>query len=256
MTSELLVYCCPLTAVDDALLPAYRALLSADENRRCEDLRRDSVRKVFLVSRALVRTVLAARLRCRPEELQFVRDHNDKPQLHPRFSGWQFNLSHAGNWAVLALSNGGAVGVDVETHERRNNLSGIAGRFFSAAENRALAQIAEPEQWQQRFFELWTLKEAYVKALGRGIATALAGTDIEYLSATSIRLHLTDAARCDGRVRCWHYPLGANDSLALALIDAAPDASTPVPRLHRVVPLREAPREFALAPGLTGTTPD
>lgn len=247
----LLIYCCPLDAVDEALLASYHTLLSADEQIRAANLRRDAVRKVFLISRALLRTTLASHCDCDPAALVFRRDHNDKPQLHAPAAPWQFNLSHAGAWVVLALSNAGAVGVDVEMHERRNQLAGIARRFYTPAENIALARLAEPE-WSQRFFELWTLKEAYVKALGRGIATALAGTDIEYADASTVHLHLSGAARCAGSVRCWHYQLTPQDSLAATVIGNESSVADLQPRLFNVVPLQIDSRALALSPRLIG----
>jgi len=250
-TPELLIYCCPLSAVDDALLERYAALLDTGERERFADLRRDSVRRIFLTSRALLRNTLSTRLSCEPGDLRFYRDHNGKPQLREPATQWQFNLSHAGDWAVLALTNAGAIGVDVEVHERRNNLAGIARRFYTAQENIALQPLSENE-WNQRFFELWTLKEAYVKALGRGIATALAGTDIEYIDRHSVQLRLSGAARCEGDVRCWHYQLTETDSLAGALIGHADTLATLNPALYRVVPLREAPTPLSLSSGLSG----
>jgi 4'-phosphopantetheinyl transferase len=250
MATELLIYCCHLPAIDAELMQEYLPLLNAEEHQRFEAFRVEPARKSFLVSRALLRTTLAQRLKCSPDELQFRRDHNDKPQLATPASHWQFNLSHAGDWAVLALSSAGAIGIDVEFHERRNQLDGISNRFFSAAEHRYLSGLPEDFR-RQRFFELWTLKEAYVKALGRGIATALAGTDIEYLNDTEILLSLSDAARCDGAVHCWHYALTPADSLALALIDDA-GASVSAPRIFRSIPLRDGHEDHILRPSLTG----
>lgn len=250
-TPELLIYCCPLPALDDALLQRYTTLLNAEEQERLAGLRRDSVRKVFLASRALLRTTLAARFGCEPAALRFNRDRNGKPQLLEPATHWQFNLSHAGDWAVLAVTNAGAIGIDVEVHERRNNLAGIARRFYTPQENIALQSLSETE-WNRRFFELWTLKEAYVKALGRGIATALAGTDIEYTGHASVRLHLSGGARCEGGVRCWHYPLTDTDSLAGALIGPTDRLNALHPRLYHVLPLRDLPSPLPLAPTLTG----
>jgi len=250
-TPELLIYCCPLPELDDVLLEHYSTLLNAEEQERLAGLCRDRVRRVFLASRALLRTTLAARFGCEPADLRFYRDHNGKPQLLEPATHWQFNLSHAGDWAVLALTNAGAVGVDVEVHERRNNLAGIARRFYTPQENIALQPLPE-SAWSRRFFELWTLKEAYVKALGRGIATALAGTDIEYADATSVRLHLSGAACCEGGVRCWHYRLSDTDSLAGAVIGRDDRLNALHPRLYRVLPLREQPAPLPLAPTLSG----
>lgn len=254
---QLLIHCCRLADIDTDLLQSYSDLLGDDERERYAALRIDSVRKTFLTSRALLRGVLATRLQCAPRDLLFRRDHNDKPQLDSAAMGaadlaCQFNLSHSGDWVVLALADRGAVGVDVEHHGRRNNLDGISGRFFQPAENTALAALPK-EDWHQRFFELWTLKESYVKALGRGIATALAGTEIEYLSAQHVALHLRDGARCEGSVQCWHYQLTGDYSLAASLIDAYPHADLQ-PRIYRTIPLRDSREDVSLQPLRTGGT--
>lgn len=250
MAPQLRLYCCPLAAVAPPQRDAYRDLLNAAERERLAGLRVEAVRTTFLVSRALLRTVLAAQVGCAPDDLQFTRDHNDKPLLGAPASPWQFNLSHSGDWVVLALCDAGAVGVDVENHQRRNNLTGIAERFFTPAENRALATLDEAA-WVQRFFELWTLKEAYVKALGRGIATALAGTDIDYTDPATVRLRLSGEARCAGPVHCWHFQLTPDYSLAAAVIGSA----VPEPQIVQGTPLGGGFAPLPLAAHPSGGAP-
>jgi 4'-phosphopantetheinyl transferase len=244
------IHYCPLAQIDSELQREYSGLLDAEERSRLAGFRAEAPRLAFLVSRALLRSVLAQTLNCAAQALQFRRDHHNKPQLEFPAGNWHFNLSHSGAWVALALSNIGPVGVDVECHERHSRLEAISKRFFSVNEHHLLMTLPEPQR-QQRFFELWTLKEAYVKALGRGIATAMAGTDIEYLTEHQLALHLHGAARCEDNVHYWHYALEPTYSLALALIAQRPlDALAPL--LLRCVPLRGAADPSPLQPLRTG----
>jgi 4'-phosphopantetheinyl transferase len=248
--AQLLVHCCELTRIDATLLNAYEALLSAPEQERLHAYKDPSARRTFLVGRALLRSQLAQLVQMPARQLQFTRDSNNKPQLQTPASPWQFNLSHSGAWVVLALSNAGAVGVDVEQHLRPSRLEAISARFFSEAEHAALLALPELAR-RQRFFELWTLKESYVKALGRGIATALAGTDIAYANPGAITLQLSGAARCQGTVHSWHYQLSADYSLALASITDS-EATPAPPRLFDTIALGGSAQNLALPPHLHG----
>lgn len=245
-TAALEVLCCPTAVVDARLLAEYEALLSRDEFERLGGFRSPAAAKEFLIGRALLRSALGERLRRLPAGLRFTRDPDGKPQLEGEPGHLHFNLSHSRDWVVLALSNFGEVGVDVEHHERTNNLQGIAGRFFSAAENLGLDALADAPR-RQRFFELWTIKEAYVKALGRGIATALAGTDIRYLSNSEIALYLSGAACIREPAMCWHYQLTPDNSLAVAAFGATlQDGQRPL--LFSYVPRSVAPQPILMQP--------
>ena len=90
---------------------------------------------------------------------------NGKPLLSGSAAEWGFNLSHAGGWAVAALMRGGAIGVDLESMDRRADVDRLGERVFSESE-RALAQAGGREA----FFALWSRKEALLKALGCGWA--------------------------------------------------------------------------------------
>ena len=131
MSAQPEILCCPTAAIDDALLSEYRMLLSADELQRLNGYRSAHAAKEFVIGRALLRTALAQRLQVDSNTLVFARDEDGKPQLaYPSNHLWHFNLSHERSWVVLMLSTLGPVGVDVEGHARRNNLAGIAQRFF------------------------------------------------------------------------------------------------------------------------------
>ncbi|HSB97449.1 MAG TPA: 4'-phosphopantetheinyl transferase superfamily protein [Spongiibacteraceae bacterium] len=231
--SELEIFCCRIADIDATLLAHYEQILDAAEQRRLASFQADTARTAFLISRALLRTTLAARLHCAPTELQFIRDANDKPQLAEPFANWHFNLSHSGAWVTLALSQIGPVGIDVESHERKNNLAGIAQRFFSAEENATLVGL-DNTRWLQQFFAIWTIKEAHAKALGCGLSKILSCSSFSVdMNKQSIALTLSAAAAPDSAVLSQLYRL--DDSVSLALVQL--DAIAATPAIIRSVPL-------------------
>jgi len=86
------------------------------------------------------------------------------------YHGIHFNISHSGNWVVVALSSG-SVGVDVE--KMRKVPEGVAHRFFSAKENKLLNDASGEAEKAEIFFTLWTLKESFLKAIGKGLTKSL-----------------------------------------------------------------------------------
>jgi len=241
-THELSVLCCPIAAVNEELLGQYRALLSADELQRLNNYRSPSAANEFLIGRALLRTALSERLQCAADELRFARDEDGKPFLtSPSANPWQFNLSHSHAWVVVALSNMGAIGIDIEVHGRHNNLTAIAHRYFSASEQRSLDNFSSGlteinNEWRRRFFAIWTLKEAHAKALGCGLAKILGSSSIEVdLAQQTIAMQLSDIAQPATPVSSWLYAPDASCSLAVVLHAAT--AITPV--LSRAIPLQQ-----------------
>jgi phosphopantetheine--protein transferase-like protein len=153
---------------------------------------------------------------------------------------------------VLALSQSGPVGIDVENHLRGNDLAAIARRFFSAAENSSLTAL-DDAAWLQQFFAIWTLKEAHGKALGTGLSKILSCSSFVVDSgARLIELQLAAAAASSVPVNCWLYRLADDSSLAVSQLGARPAAIT----LYRSAPLAAtAPPEiyFELTPIATGS---
>lgn len=158
--------------IDSELLEQYRALLSYEEMERAMHFRFEKDRICFVITRALARTVLSYYI-CdiRPCEWRFMRQEYGKPMIdlnyHPVASELEFNLSHNKSLVVMAVAFKRLIGVDVET--RRNNLDrSMVERFFSVSEIDELKNL--DDDWNERFFEIWTLKESYVKALGKGLS--------------------------------------------------------------------------------------
>lgn len=98
---------------------------------------------------------------------EILRGPHGKPHA-PSAGGIEFNLSHSGPYVLLAFARGQALGVDVERRRRRLSLLALARRFFAAEEAEALAALPEPDR-PACFLQLWTRKEAVLKALGEGL---------------------------------------------------------------------------------------
>lgn len=126
----------------------------------------DSLRA--LTAEVLIRTVSCSKLSLKSDSLEFKTGPHGKPYLKD-YENFHFNLSHSGDWVVCAVSNR-LVGIDVE-QTKEINLD-IAKRFFSREEYDDLSMKKEEERIPY-FFDLWTLKESYIKADGRGLAISL-----------------------------------------------------------------------------------
>ncbi|ARW81217.1 4'-phosphopantetheinyl transferase family protein [Aeromonas salmonicida] len=156
-----------VSAAQLAMLPE---TLSPTERQQWQEIQHPDRRQEFLVSRSLLRCLLAARLQCQASELLFCTHLHGKPALSdPR---WQFNQSHSGDWLVIALCATGQLGVDIEMGRRRRQTLPLARRFYATSEYEWLAALPAEEQ-DSAFYRLWSRKEAVLKAHGGGIAAGL-----------------------------------------------------------------------------------
>ena len=147
--------------------------LSADERARAMAFRREGDRLRFVAARGSLRLLLGRYLDRAPGALEFGYGPRGKPELAGEGGGAElrFNLSHAGELAVIAVARGRAVGVDVERLGPGPAAAGIARTALSAAEKAALGMLAGPARGAA-VFRAWSRKEAVVKALGEGLSLA------------------------------------------------------------------------------------
>ena len=178
---------------DPCLLKQYRACLCPAEIQKADRYLKQSDRHLSLVSRALVRYLIAEVTRQDPESLCFSTNEHGKPFL-VGFPEIHFNLSHSHGAAVCALCRNAAVGVDVEDMGRHTDLS-IAKRFFSSYET-ALVSKASGAEKRKLFFDIWTLKEAYIKAVGKGLSIPLNSFSFN-ANETEIRITFSDSGQAD-----------------------------------------------------------
>jgi 4'-phosphopantetheinyl transferase len=158
-----------------ASVKSLESILSADERDRAARFRFPEGKDRYIVAHGCLHNILAHYLGCEPGQLSFSNNEYGKPAL----SGHQleFNLSHSGNFALVAVSQGRKVGVDVERIRSDVELERIAGRYFSKSEVTELMALAA-EQRTAGFFNCWARKEAYIKAQGWGFSMSLDSFDV------------------------------------------------------------------------------
>jgi 4'-phosphopantetheinyl transferase len=195
--------------VPRASLEAHARSLGPDEEARALRFRFDEDRSRFVVAHGALRVILGMYLGIDPESVGITRGAGNKPELSNAAHQLQFNLAHAAGVALVAVTRGRAVGVDVE-HITPIETDVVAARFFSKRERRELSSLPIEER-EREFFRIWTLREAYAKATGGGLREAL---EIS-----------TDAARCR-----WHlHSVSALAGFAASLVVERPAG---VPKLR------------------------
>jgi len=160
------------------ILERFAVLMAPEERARHDRFVFEKDRHQFLVTRGVIRTLIGRYLDVDPAECAFVANEYGRPSLsHPAGGTLAFNISHTNGMVVCALAREPEIGVDVEDASRAIGLE-LARRFFSADEADALEALPEDER-AARFFEYWTLKEAYIKARGMGLSLPLDGFSMQ-----------------------------------------------------------------------------
>jgi 4'-phosphopantetheinyl transferase len=166
-------YLLPDAVVDPALLAAYEALLAPHERARRDRYRFPHSRREYLLTRALVRATLSRYAPVAPAAWTFRENEYGRPEIDAEaHRSLRFNLSNTRGLIACLVAQDREIGVDVEDTERPGETVGIADSFFSPVEVAALRALPEAER-RARFFDYWTLKEAYIKARGMGLALPL-----------------------------------------------------------------------------------
>ena len=155
------------------------ANLGPAEKARAGRLRIAKMRARFVITRAVLKQLLANYLGILPRELELAEGPRGKPAIGRRYQQKriEFNVSHAADYALLALSLDNRLGVDIESSSRRVNYQAVAKRFFSGPEKEALKKLPA-EAKRAAFFRVWSRKEAILKAMGRGLAGGPAGFSV------------------------------------------------------------------------------
>jgi len=152
------------------------SILSAEEIKRADRFHFQADRHRFVVSHTSLRDILSRYLYRSPQDIEFATGEHGKPVIFPQ-SQLDFNLSHSGDFALIAIAQGRKVGVDVEKHRVDMEYEKIAQRFFSDKEKSELRELPD-DQKITGFFNCWTRKEAYIKAHGLGLLLPLEDFDV------------------------------------------------------------------------------
>ena len=152
------------------LLKQYESLLSPDELQKAYRYKFEKDRDHFITGRALLRNILAKYLNQSPDKIIFSYSDKGKPFI--RHSNLKFNLAHSGGKAVFAFAEKAEVGIDIEYMRELPDALQIAKRFFSDEEVNEFMKVNDDEI-KPAFFNCWTRKEAFIKAVGDGLSFPL-----------------------------------------------------------------------------------
>jgi len=153
------------------------ALLSPAERVRAARFAFDRDRRTFVMSHGILRTLLAAVSHGDPARLRFREGLRGKPYLVDAPAGLQFNLSHCEGYCLVGLGRGPAIGVDIECVRATDDMPQLVRQCFSAAERREFDALPAGER-SRGFFNGWTRKEAFIKAVGDGLSYPLEKFDV------------------------------------------------------------------------------
>ncbi len=207
--------------INVSLFPTYlerlQRLLSVDERTRAGKFRFQSDRDRSTATRGCLRLLLGHYLGVAPETVQFCYGPQGKPELQgPEAQALSFNVSHSGDWALIAIGQGQPLGIDLEHIQPDFAWQAVGGLVLSPRE-RAMLSALPPDVQSAVFFKVWTGKEAYVKATGEGLSSPLTQLEVwdlnrleagDDLAATAVRL--PDSAGPQGSQSwCWYllHPL-------------------------------------------------
>ena len=177
------------------------SMLAPSEALDADKIQNPHLRQRFIVSRGLRRRVLSKSVGQPPQHLSFVDQGGRKPRL-AESNGWDFNISHAGDYVALAVRRGN-VGIDLELMREVREMTSLVLRYFHPDESRAWNAL-DAGLRKEAFFVLWSAREAAMKCLGLGLAKGLAVTRVDptFMSAAQgsadvggrvVRLHRADA---------------------------------------------------------------
>lgn len=156
-------------------------LLSSDEQGRAARFKFQNDRRRYIVAHAALRLLLSQYVNVRSSDLNFFTNANGKPFLAatPVAVNIQFNLSHSHEVALIGVTRGREIGVDVERVKENFAFGEVAGRFFTAREV-AVLQALPSELQRKTFYRCWTSKEAFLKAKGTGLSGELDEVEISF----------------------------------------------------------------------------
>jgi|GEM_PF-354923 len=191
------------TITNANLLNQYYSLLSEAEQKRYQNFIVDKHRHQYLITRALLRTTLSKyHTDVAPHQWRFNQNPYGKPfQTNISHPPLYFNLSHTEGMIVLAIAQHEHIGVDIECIKPDALSVNVAKKYFSKTEVNHFTQLPKSQQ-TARFFDLWTLKEAYIKACGQGLLIPL---DEFSFTFTGQRINIDFAPQRQDQPNQWRF---------------------------------------------------
>ncbi|MEH6551785.1 MAG: 4'-phosphopantetheinyl transferase superfamily protein [Pseudomonadales bacterium] len=184
---EVHIWMADVQQVPARMMESYLQLMDQPERDRNTRYKTKDLRNLDCITRALLRSTLSSYIAKDPADWVFNVGPFGKPAIVGSAPELFFNLSHTSRYVVCAVSTLPGIGIDIENSARQVQVLQLAKRFFSAQEYRDLSNLPEEEQ-RERFFDLWTLKESYIKARGEGISLGLDKFSFELQPDAKIRI--------------------------------------------------------------------
>ena len=197
--------------------------LDADETARLTQITSPIAQDRFVACRTVLRTVLSHKMQCGPTDFRWKYGASGKPELPG--APWGFNISHSGDFGLVAVASSAYIGVDIEGLSDRRNLNAIARHVFHPDEL-AVLEAVQADKRARFFYDIWVRKEAVTKWLGDSIFQV---KQISVLGALSSAAQVV----VDGRGAAWVLPLRVSSRYAAAVaIDAAGVPECPTPAIR------------------------
>lgn len=227
---------------DDDHLFELRKLLSDEEVVQEGRFYFADDRKRYLVTRAMVRTLLSRYAPIAPEHWEFAKNAYGRPMIansildaENRAYGLNFNISHTRGLIALAVSRDRDLGIDVENVSTRRICLDVAQRYFAPSEVAELSCVA-PALQQERFFEYWTLKESYIKARSMGLSLPLDGFSFQFPHRRAVRIKIDPELSDDAdRWSLWQYR--PTTDYLMAICAERGDGAPPCVSMRKFIPL-------------------
>ncbi|MEZ8020400.1 4'-phosphopantetheinyl transferase superfamily protein [Vibrio splendidus] len=196
------LWLCSLSNLNDQpdMVSQLKKRLTTDEIAKVERYRMPSSQTQALYVRNYLRKVLSSYSDLMPEAWRFEYGEKGKPRLIEKQqieTGLNFNISHSKEHLLIAVCQREGkslqLGVDIEHARSSTNIDAIMKHYFSDTELTDLLELSKEEQ-RERFFDLWALKESYIKATGKGLATSLRSFSFDFSNLTeqTLPIHSSD----------------------------------------------------------------
>lgn len=198
-----------------ACVQGLHAMLQADEQARAARFITDELAARYSVGRGVLRVLLGQYLERPPQSIEFRYNPYGKPSLKDNPIDLQFNISHTQQIAVYAFTRQTQLGVDIEAVQAMDEMDAIAQQQFSTWEY--AAWLAETNR-QRTFYHIWTRKEAYIKAVGKGLAIPLDSFDVSLNEPPLIR-RIGDSTQLAAAWKMLHFEIADQYIGAVAVKD-------------------------------------
>jgi len=175
---------------DEAVISSLKRLLSRDELVKAGQFFLEKDSRYFITGRGILKSLLGIYLKTDPSLLTISYSKYGKPYLPISSNNEQlyFNIAHSGNVALFAFLRDREIGIDIEYIHEIREMDDIARNYFSSKEFESYSHL--PEGYRTKpFFNCWTMKEAFIKAIGEGFSRPLHKFDVSFLPSVPARLN-------------------------------------------------------------------